>query len=1040
MTEPIDYKVFLKLETGSHSGRIRQILPTPDGKTLVTSGDDKTIRVWDIASKTQTRMLLGEIGPGEQGSIRAIALSPDGKYVVSLAWMYPNENFAADERETDLRVFELATGNLQAGFRFPGTLQELDFSSDGRYLTIVGNPKASKRHGYVYVYEAKQIVKGFAQNPTPLASDKLFNEDALIPSYVRFIPGSKNAREHRIVVATWIHHPGADPEYTGKLIWYSFSKTSKLKRVVQRETEALSTPDSLAVSREHAVINIHHGDVKRLYCHDHNGGIAFEIESETIPAQPVFSRDEKHLIVGQRGDSELVQVKVYALTPSRYELKSVYFGHDAETLGVALLEDGTAISAGGDQNAIHFWRTHHLEGDKIAEISGVGRIIHAVGINPDEQIGFGSRDTLRQEDGAIVLSRLFDLRTMRLKASSQQETPTYRRSQTTFNGRELKWMKQYGYINLYLQPDNIPFTGVYPVGWYFPTTFGFTEDGVIVTGANDGKIRVSLPNPDGSYEVPSRLLVGHSGSVTDHAASGRWLVSAGSDQVIRIWFMDDVKNNDQTDLDPALNLFVGSDDEWVIWSKSGYYEASQDGDARFGYHVNRGPDKEAIYFHSDRLFKTFYRPDIIRAILEHGSEERALAVLTKSGNKRELTDVHKVLPPIVELLEKGVVKKGDEATFKFSVTELNPEKPVKRVWIVQNDQFAWEEQKITGNYKVTLTLSPGVNLFKILAETESAKSMPVVQLIMGPPSESGGDQSGSLDAASGSWTSRGAYAAEAARAQANTIISNEDNGRLFILAVGVSKLKNETDDFKSLHYADADAISIFNAFGRSKFTGKLDKKGALKNKAFESVDATILLNEQGTKAAIFDAVDKISAKIKKRAAAKKPPRDVFLVYLSGHGVRRADSFERELYFWCYDLLSTNTRATGLSFIELGERITSLPVDVILATDACHSGMAGSDAVRGLDPNELAKRIYSINERGMYILNASGSEEYAREGSQLGHGVFTKSILEALQFETDMSMMSLMASIQRRVVYYTNHVQTPVFRMYGDLLPLTIFDK
>jgi uncharacterized caspase-like protein len=164
------------------------------------------------------------------------------------------------------------------------------------------------------------------------------------------------------------------------------------------------------------------------------------------------------------------------------------------------------------------------------------------------------------------------------------------------------------------------------------------------------------------------------------------------------------------------------------------------------------------------------------------------------------------------------------------------------------------------------------------------------------------------------------------------------------------------------------------------------------------------------------------------------------VYLSGHGIRRSDSVERELYFWCYDLLKTSTRATGLSFIELGERITSLPVDVILATDACHSGMAGSDTVRGIDPNELAKRIYAINERGLYVLNASRSEEYAREGAQLGHGVFTKSILEALEYETDMNMMSLMGSIQRRVLYYTNHIQTPVFRMYGDLLPLTIFQK
>ena len=77
------------------------------------------------------------------------------------------------------------------------------------------------------------------------------------------------------------------------------------------------------------------------------------------------------------------------------------------------------------------------------------------------------------------------------------------------------------------------------------------------------------------------------------------------------------------DLYPALNLFVGSDDEWVIWSNSGYYNASQRGDRRFGYHLNRGPDKEAVFFSSDRFIRAFFRPDIIQAIVQYGSEEQS---------------------------------------------------------------------------------------------------------------------------------------------------------------------------------------------------------------------------------------------------------------------------------------------------------------------------------------------------------------------------------------------------------------------------------
>ena len=1043
MKQPIQYEAFLKLETGTHTAHITQLLATPDGKTLITAGGDKTIRVWDIESKTQVRMLLGEIGEGSHGSIQAMALSPDAKYLVALAWMYPGGNFDAHARETDVRVFELATGNLHAGFRFAGTLQDLDFSRDGKYLAVAGNPNASRR-GLAMVYETKTVLSGFGKTPAPIATATLYEND-LIPSYVRFVPHAQGKeRVYHLIAASWEHWRENAPEYTGRLFSFSFSSAKKLTRLFEKELDDQIAPDSLAVSKQFIVTTaaaLSEDKNKKFYCHDLEGNLVRSIESETLPAQPAFSQDENQLIVGQREDSAISQIKVYEVAHGHFHLKSAYFGHDAAAVGVALLENGVAVSAGGDQNAIHFWSTKHMEGNFIAEIKGVGRVIHVVGISPDEQVGFGTRDNLRLKNGNIVLQRAFSLRHMKLDSFPFQQAIDFRRSQKIYGEKSLDFSERFNW-NLGLVPDGVLFP--LPTGeWYNVSTYGFTEQGAVVAGSPDGKVRVAPRREDG-YAMSGRNLVGHEAAVLDHASGQKWLVTTGADQVIRIWFVDDVENDTGEHLYPALNLFVGSDDEWVIWSKSGYYNASQHGDKRFGYHVNRGPELEALYLHSDRFFKSFYRPDVIHAIIKHGSEERALASLTNPGETPETIDISKILPPILEMQKNGVTVKKDEVTFKFTVEELNPEQPIKRVWIVRNDQFAWEGPKQKTSYQVTLPLLPGVNVFKILAETESAKSMPLMQHIMGPapkPSSRGSAQKGGTPPAlDGLGTARGAYAADAARSQTNSYLATQENGILFVLSVGVSTLKNETDDFKSLTYADDDAISIYNAFARSKFSDKLDQKAALKNKAFQSVEATILVNEKATKAAIFDAVDKISAKIRKRAASKKPQRDVFLIFLSGHGVRRSDQFERELYFWCYDLLASTTRATGLSFIELGERITSLPADVVLATDACHSGMAGSDTVRGLDPNELAKRIYAINERGLYILNAARSEEFAREHPAIGHGVFTKAILESLEFETNFNIMNIMGSIQNRVLHYTKGIQTPVFRMYGDLMPLIIFGK
>ncbi len=288
------------------------------------------------------------------------------------------------------------------------------------------------------------------------------------------------------------------------------------------------------------------------------------------------------------------------------------------------------------------------------------------------------------------------------------------------------------------------------------------------------------------------------------------------------------------------------------------------------------------------------------------------------------------------------------------------------------------------------------------------------------------------------------------RSGPNTILGDGQdalpgNGILYMLTVGVSDLEKPRPDkgFNSLHFAHEDAIAVYNAFAKSRLSGSLDKEVPLRNKAFQSIEATILLNQQATKAAILKAADRICSRIK-RAKQRGSQRDVFLVFLSGHGVRRTDprTHEQELYFWNYDLNFENTRGTGLSLIELGRKITSVPADVILTTDACHSGLAGSDVVKGLDPNELAKRIYAINERGMYILNAARSDELAIKSSRkdIQHGVFTKSILETLHVGKDVNMLNLIASVQQRVQYYTNREQTPICRTYGDLLPLVVYQK
>ena len=61
-----------------HQDRVNSVALTPDGKTIVSGGEDKTIRLWDTSGKP-----IGQPFKGHQDGVNSVAFSPDGKSIVS---------------------------------------------------------------------------------------------------------------------------------------------------------------------------------------------------------------------------------------------------------------------------------------------------------------------------------------------------------------------------------------------------------------------------------------------------------------------------------------------------------------------------------------------------------------------------------------------------------------------------------------------------------------------------------------------------------------------------------------------------------------------------------------------------------------------------------------------------------------------------------------------------------------------------------------------------------------------------------------------
>ena len=128
----------LRIDSGGHMSVVWKVLFTRDGRQVVSAGEDKVIRVWDIESGRTVRTILGEIGAGQEGKYFALALSPDDRWLAAGGYFPPNPQSGANGLG-DIRLYDFNSGEIESLLTgHANVVTALAFSADGRFLASGG--------------------------------------------------------------------------------------------------------------------------------------------------------------------------------------------------------------------------------------------------------------------------------------------------------------------------------------------------------------------------------------------------------------------------------------------------------------------------------------------------------------------------------------------------------------------------------------------------------------------------------------------------------------------------------------------------------------------------------------------------------------------------------------------------------------------------------------------------------------------------------------------------------------------------------------
>jgi WD40 repeat protein len=206
---------------------------------------------------------------------------------------------------------------------------------------------------------------------------------------------------------------------------------------------------------------------------------------------------------------------------------------------------------------------------------------------------------------------------------------------------------------------------------------------------------------------------------------------------------------------------------------------------------------------------------------------------------------------------------------------------------------------------------------------------------------------------------------------------------LWILAIGVNRYEDTV--LEDLSYAAADAEGIIRSFKAQEAS------------LYGKVNSLLVTGDQGKGPARDVIIESLSFLKQARA------QDMTVLFIAGHGVSDRDN---NFLFLPSDAAHTDDITVWENTVsrqEIDAVLRNILGRKLVFIDACHSaGIAGGKA-KSVDSNRLFR---DIDDGSTIVLTSSRGNESSLERAEFGHGLFTYSIIQGLAGAADLDIGGL----------------------------------